>query len=111
MLKNRYIVITGIQSWNIKIGSNIKNIAIELSKNNKVLFVNPPVDRISKLKGKDQTIKYKASYLREETDMLISNPITNLWVLQPQSLMESINKIPFEKLYSLLNKKNSHKIR
>ena len=36
----RDIVIIGIQAWDIEIGSNCKNIALELSKTNRVLYVN-----------------------------------------------------------------------
>ena len=44
------IVITGIQSWDIEIGSNCKNIALEFSKENRVLYVNPQLGRSSILK-------------------------------------------------------------
>ena len=44
MEKSRDIVVTGIQAWDIEIGSNCKNIAIEMSKKHRVLYVNPPLD-------------------------------------------------------------------
>ena len=31
-MENKNIIITGIQAWDIEIGSNCKNIALELSK-------------------------------------------------------------------------------
>lgn len=37
------IVFTGLQPWYIKIGSNAKDIAVEMSKNYKVLYVNQPL--------------------------------------------------------------------
>jgi hypothetical protein len=40
------IVITGQQAWDVEIGSNCKNIALEFSKQHRVLYVNSPLDRI-----------------------------------------------------------------
>ncbi len=45
MIKGKDIVSVGIQPWDIEIGSNCKNIALEFSKNNRVLYVNPPMTR------------------------------------------------------------------
>ncbi len=36
------IIFTGLQHWNIKIGSNAKDIAAEMSRSYKVLYVNKP---------------------------------------------------------------------
>ena len=33
-------IVTGLQSWDIDIGSNSKNIALELAKEHRVLYVN-----------------------------------------------------------------------
>ena len=53
LITNRDIVIVGQQPWDVEIGSNCKNIAIEFSKHNRVLYVNSPLDRITKFKSKD----------------------------------------------------------
>ena len=50
MIKGKNIIVVGIQPWDIEIGSNCKNIAAEFAKHNKVLYVNSPLDRISKYK-------------------------------------------------------------
>ena len=52
LIKGRDIVIVGQQPWDEPIGSNCKNIAIEFSKHNRVLYVNSPLDRISRLRDK-----------------------------------------------------------
>ena len=44
-MQGKDIVITGIQPWDIEIGSNCKNIALEFSKKNRVLYINAPLDR------------------------------------------------------------------
>ena len=51
MIKNRDIIIVGQQPWDVEIGSNCKNIAIEFSKNNRVLYVNSPLDRFTSLRN------------------------------------------------------------
>jgi len=52
MIKGKDIVIIGIQPWDIKIGSNCKNIALEFAKNNRVLYINPPMDRFTRIQQK-----------------------------------------------------------
>jgi hypothetical protein len=52
MIKGQDIIIIGIQPWDIEIGSNCKNIAVEFAKENRVLYVNPPLDSITKIKQK-----------------------------------------------------------
>lgn len=35
-------IITSLQSWDIEIGSTIKNTALEISKQNRVFYINTP---------------------------------------------------------------------
>ena len=66
LVTNRDIVIVGQQPWDVEIGSNCKDIAIELSKHNRVLYVNSPLDRITLLRKKnDEKIKNQKR-LRQE---------------------------------------------
>ena len=37
-------IITSLQSWDIKIGSTIKNTAMEIAKEHRVLYINTPLD-------------------------------------------------------------------
>ena len=53
IIKNRDIVIVGQQPWDVEIGSNCKNIALEFSKQNRVLYVNSALDRFTLLKDKN----------------------------------------------------------
>ncbi len=106
MLQNRDIIITGIQSWNISIGSNCKNIANELSKSNRVLYVNPPLDRLSILRGNSNAKKIWISNKKDNTKTL-TKINENLWVLQPQKVLESISQLPLNSLFDYLNKRNN----
>ncbi|MEI6433736.1 MAG: glycosyltransferase [Bacteroidota bacterium] len=107
MIKNRDIIVIGIQPWDIEIGSNCKNIAAEFSRNNRVLYVNTPLDRITRHKEKD-TPKIRKRILVEqgkEPDLIKLDE--NLWNLYPKGLIESINFISSAWLYDFLNKRNN----
>ena len=56
-MKNRDIVIVSIQPWDLEIAGNSKNLALEFARNNRVLFVNYALDRITRFKEKPQSPK------------------------------------------------------
>jgi glycosyltransferase involved in cell wall biosynthesis len=106
-MKGKDIIIIGIQSWDIEIGSNCKNIAIEMAKNNRVLYVNAPLDRISRWKERNshkikKRLKVKSG---KEPDLIeIEN---NLWNLFPKSMIESINWMKNPGFFDYFNKHNA----
>jgi len=52
------IVVVGQQPWDVEIGSNCKNIALEFSEHHRVLYVNSPLDRITVIRGRrDEKVK------------------------------------------------------
>ncbi|WP_345951608.1 glycosyltransferase [Mucilaginibacter sp. PAMB04274] len=107
MIKNRDILVVGQQAWDIEIGSNCKNIALEFSKYNRVLYVNPPLDRITMLRQRhDEKVQKRMAVIRHEQEDLVQlGP--NLWNLYPDKLIESINWIKAHWLFDLLNKRNN----
>jgi len=107
MIKNKDIIIIGIQPWDIEIGSNCKNIAIEFSKNNRVLYVNPPMDRITRFKYKKKIKIQKRIKIAKGKLTNIHKIKENLWNLYPKTIVESINWIPSNSLHETLNKRNS----
>ena len=107
MIKGRDIVVVGIQAWDIEIGSNCKNIATEMARHNRVLYVNPPLDRAS-LKREHHTEKIqKRIKIKEGTIPDLEQIQDNLWNLYPKTMTESINWIPFHSVFRILNKKNN----
>ncbi len=67
------IVIVGQQPWDTTIGSNCKNIALEWSKYNRVLYVNTALDRISAYTQKnDLKIKRRLAVIRGEQKGLVT---------------------------------------
>jgi glycosyltransferase involved in cell wall biosynthesis len=106
-VSNKDIIITGLQSWDIEIGSNCKNIALEFSKNNRVLYVNPPLDRLTVLAGNNRTAVQK---YRDAKRNINDNPVQiqpNLWVYYPPTIIESISRFSVNLPFDILNKRNN----
>lgn len=107
---NKDIIIVGQQAWDTDIGSNCKNIALEMSKNNRVLYVNSPLDRITLLRKKiDPKVKKRVDIIRRKEDGLIQIK-ENLWNYYPDCLVESINWIDNQFLFKEFNKRNNNKL-
>lgn len=103
MLVNKDIIVLGIQAWDIEIGSNCKNIALEMSKHNRVLYVNYPLSRISMFKERKlERIKKRIKIVQSGKPEIVSIS-SNLWNLFPATIIESINWIPFPLLFDWLN--------
>ncbi|MFZ4520400.1 MAG: glycosyltransferase [Bacteroidales bacterium] len=107
MMKNRDIVVIGIQPWDIEIGSNCKNIAEEFARNNRVLYVNPPLDRFTRQKGKNTPRIQKRMRIQQGQEPDLVKLSDNLWNLYPRGLVESINWIKSRWFYDILNKRNN----
>ncbi|OKS85922.1 glycosyltransferase [Mucilaginibacter polytrichastri] len=110
LITNRDIIIVGQQPWDVEIGSNCKNLAIEFSKHNRVLYVNSPLDRAVYLKNKQEIkIKKRIDVIKGRADGLI--PVEhNIWNLYPDEMIESINRIPNTFLHTILNKINNKRL-
>lgn len=106
-IKNRDFVIVGQQAWDVEIGSNCKNIALELSKHNRVLYINPPLDRITQFRNRhdEKIIKRKRMIRSGENNLFLIQE--NLWNLYPDCILESINWIKSHFLFDVLNKRNN----
>lgn len=107
MIKGKDIIVVGIQAWDIEIGSNCKNIALEFSKNNRVIYVNPPMVRaVMRDQKHKETIQKRIRIKNGEEDSLVEIG-SNIWNLYPKTMVESINWVPFHALFKMLNKRNA----
>lgn len=107
IIKNRDIIVVGQQPWDVEIGSNCKNIALEFSKHNRVLYVNSPLDRINRIKYKnDPKIKKRIDVINKKADSIVLIQ-DNLWNYFPDEMIESINWIKNDTIYNFLNKINN----
>jgi len=107
MIKNRDIIVIGIQPWDTEIGSNCKDIATEFAKENRVLYVNSPLDRITMWRDKKGPKIEKRIQINKglETDLVELQK--GFWNLYPIGLIESINWIKSNWIYDFLNKRNN----
>lgn len=104
------IIIIGQQPWDTEIGSNCKDIAIEFSKTNRVLYINSPLDRITMVRGKnDPRIQKRLGVIHKKEEGLYQIQ-DNLWNLYTDCIVESINWINSSKLFNFLNRYNNSKL-
>ncbi|MBL7137191.1 MAG: glycosyltransferase [Bacteroidales bacterium] len=103
MMENRDFIIIGLPAWDLPIATTRKYTAFEISRKNRVLFVNLPETRNSYLKNKDkpQIQKRKRILEGKEPDLVQVSP--TMWVLYPKMMSESINWIPVHPLFFILN--------
>lgn len=98
-------VFVGIQSWDLSIGGNAKDMALELSKTNRVLYVNPPLNRVTQLRPQSgwypQGKAFPLGHLYQVSP--------TLWVLYPKVTLESINWLS-NPLFDWLNRLNNQRL-
>ena len=110
-MENKCFVITSLQPWDIEIGSTIKNTALEISKENRVIYVNSPIDFATWIKGNKaiQSNKRRMEVIRKKV-----NPIRkikdNLWVVDSTFIAYSFNFIKNKQIFDFFNKLNNKKI-
>ncbi|OFY51888.1 MAG: hypothetical protein A2X22_04305 [Bacteroidetes bacterium GWF2_49_14] len=108
-MKNRDIIVIGIQPWDIEIGSNCKNIAEVMSADNRVLYVNSPLDRKSRFsERKTEKVKRRLRVLRGK-DNPLEQIKPGLWILNPKTMLESINMLPDGRLFDFGNRINNRR--
>jgi teichuronic acid biosynthesis glycosyltransferase TuaH len=106
-LKNQNIIIVGQQPWDTEIGSNCKNIALEFSKQNRVLYINPPLDRISRMRhAGDKKVQKRLSVIRGKQSGL-EEISPGLFTLYPDCLIESVNWLPRGFIFKAVNRLNN----
>jgi glycosyltransferase involved in cell wall biosynthesis len=110
MIKGKDIVIIGIQAWDIKIGSNCKNIATEFAKHNRVIYVNNPLSLIDffKTKKSEPIEKRKRVVFGKENGLnQVSN---NLWEFNPRTVFAPTNRIKQNFIFDRLTRYNAKKL-
>lgn len=91
--------------------STATNIAKELAKRHRVLYINAPLDKRTYYFGKPD------HYTREHIQLAQSRSAENLiqvsenmWVLNPVTVIDSINWIPNTNVFSYFNKRNNRRL-
>lgn len=109
MIKGKNFIFTGLQSWDISIGSNAKDIALEVSKHNKVLYVNTPLDIKNYYTEGKQENNYKKQVIQKKVSP-IRKINENLWVVDYPFPIYPINFLPDGRLFDYINRINSKKM-
>src|SRR5258708_14266107 len=108
MIRNKDIVVVGLQPWDIKMGSNWKNGGVGLARYNRGLYGNAPLDQITLLRKKNEPSVAKRREIRKSGKNLL--PIgENIWNLYPKNIIHSINWIRGSGLFNVFNKWNNKK--
>lgn len=106
IIENRDIIVVGQQPWDTPIGSNCKDIAMEFSRQNRVLYINAPLDRRTKFQqAETEAVKKRVRVIKGEEDGL-EQIAPNFWVFYPDVINESINWMPTA-IFRLFNKINN----
>jgi teichuronic acid biosynthesis glycosyltransferase TuaH len=104
-IKNRDIVLFSSQPWNSGIAFNFKDMAFELARYNRVLFIDRAADRHSML------IRiFSSKKLETEIHTTPERIQDNFWILHPKSTLESGNWSPTYKLFDFFNRTNNKRL-
>jgi glycosyltransferase involved in cell wall biosynthesis len=94
------------QPWNSDIAFNFKDMAYELARYNRVLFIDRATDRKTILKNRmgqgPKPAADKTKYIEQIQD--------NFWVLHPKSLLESGTWSPNYRLFDFFNRINNKRL-
>ncbi|MEG1075746.1 MAG: glycosyltransferase, partial [Mucinivorans sp.] len=109
MIKKRDFVFTGLQSWDMAIGSNARDIATCVARGNRVLYVNAPGSLFAHSKPdapdgvrRAQVVSGQAPALRQMSP--------TLWVLDYPFAILPVNFLPDGKLFDLVNRFNNRRM-
>ena len=107
MIKNRDIVMVGLASLDSRIGSNVINLARVFSQHNRVLYVNYPMDRLTLWRERNDPIIQKRKKILKGELPDIEQVNKNMWSFYPTCILESINQLPVNWLFDVLNRINN----
>jgi teichuronic acid biosynthesis glycosyltransferase TuaH len=109
MLKGKDIVVIGLQPWYYPIGSNCKNIAATLARENRVVYVNCPINRKTFYsKDPHQGVNDHISIIRTKGEQL-HRIGEHFWEYYPVNVVESINWLPSTGAFKAINAVNNRR--
>ena len=109
MIKNRDFIVIGLQALDSRIGSNCINLAYEIAKHNRVLYVNYPLDRLTLWRERHDPLIQKRKRILKKQEAALVKVNDNMWNLYPQTVLESISQLPFDNIFDALNKVNNRR--
>lgn len=107
MIRNRDIVMVGLASMDSRIGSNAINLAHTFAQHNRVLYVNYPMDRLTLIREKNDPLIVRRKKIRSGAIPQMEQISENFWSFYPKCILESINQLPVNWLFDVINKTNN----
>jgi teichuronic acid biosynthesis glycosyltransferase TuaH len=106
-MKGQNIIIIAQQNWDTAIGTNPRNMAKEFAKNNRVLYVNMPLDINTALRARQEPEIQKRLQvvLGKENGLVEAEP--NVWVYTTGVLLMSANWLKSRTLFKIINELNA----
>ena len=74
-MKGKDFIFTGLQSWDIPIGSNAVDIAREIARDNRVLYVNGAVDMMTFLRSRNDPSGTHRVDVCQETEVSVEKDL------------------------------------
>ncbi|HCY41841.1 MAG TPA: glycosyltransferase family 1 protein [Prolixibacteraceae bacterium] len=109
-MKGRDFIITGLQSWDIPIGSNAIDIAKEIATTNRVLYVNTPLDQMTIFRNKIKPEEQRRLRVINKQEKPLRQISDSLWVVDLPFSVWSVNGLPDGPLFDFFNRLNNRKI-
>lgn len=110
MIEGKNFIFTGLQPWDIPIGSNAKDIALEVSKHNKVLYINTPLDKktYNNQSKSPEFIQRKNVISGKSPELRQVN--SNLWILDFPFTVWPVSFLPDGPVFDWINKMNNKRM-
>ena len=108
-MEGRDFIITSLQPWDIEIGSTIKNTAVEISKRNRVLYINTPLD-LTAMRNKNSKINAHRVAAMKGEEPCVRQINANMWIIDCPFMVFPVSKLPTAWLFDIVNKYNNRKI-
>lgn len=109
-VKNRNFIFTGLQPWHIRIGSNAKNIATEISRHNRVLYINTPLDYKTYLKKDTEPENVYRRDVIDRKKPFLNKINENLYILDIPFAIFPVNTFPDGAIFDFFNRVNNRRI-
>lgn len=111
MIKGKDFIFTGLQPWDLTIGSNARDIAYEVSKHNRVIYVSTPLDKSTFRKADNAPENRQRKAAVTGKGELLRTIIPNrLWVLDYPFTIWPVNFLPDGILFDTVNRINNRKM-
>ncbi|MEG1664714.1 MAG: glycosyltransferase [Mucinivorans sp.] len=109
MMQGADFVFTGLQSWDMTFGSNARDIALEVAKHNRVLYVNSPRSMLSQSNAAAADDVQRSKVVRGVVPALRQMG-NNLWVLDYPFTILPTNFLSDGLLFDIVNRYNNRRM-